>query len=444
MGRTAISLLCLLALGCTNQDPQASARGDAPEAKPDPSPTAAGDQPEWKRTRRKPVEVVREDLLADDLPPAPRLEALTLTASREGSFAFPEGSDELAPRAAVALRGGLLLAGQAYLDRRPGPPPASWRWLGFAPSAGDGAPASTSTKFEPGAIRAAAADGQGGALLCGTSGIGFDVRGWFGVVNEQAQLGLDVGLDTPNSTELFDVLSGHATGELAVMTGYVDAQAWLVSLDQKGEQRWQKYVGSYGYTQARAFARLDGARGDLLTIGTRAQGFGESWWAIVPGDGGDQAGSGDVTQDKLSIAGADEHQMLRAIVDVGEAGFIALGTAKRNHVQAHDQPLAVGFGRDGAVLWSRALDEVRISGVSGGRGKPGAGLFVVDVPGADPEAPSALALLEVSATASSARELAGSAGWSSAGFIEGQDQAAVVSYEPSATGIVWRELPIPG
>ncbi|KIG12966.1 hypothetical protein DB30_00850 [Enhygromyxa salina] len=441
MGRTAISLLCLLALACTQQDPQASPQAAAPPAQQDATPA---EQPEWTPTRRKPVEVVREDLLAVDLPPAPKLEPLAITPAREGSFAFPEGTDELAPRAAVALRGGLLLAGQAYFERRPGPPPNSWRWLGFTPASGD---APSSVKSELGAIRAAVANGQGGALLCGTSGIGFDVRGWFGVANERAQLGLEVALDTPNSTEMFDLLPGAAAGELAVMTGYVDAQAWLVSLDPKGAQRWQKYIGSYGYTQARALVRLDGARGDLLTIGTRAKGFGESWWATIPGDGGDQEGSEDVTQDKLSIAGADQHQMLRAIVDVGEAGFIALGTAKRNHVQAHDQALAVGFGRDGAVLWTKVLDDLRISGavtgVSGGLGKPGAGLFVVEVPGPDAESLSALALLEVSTTASSARELQGSVGWSSAGFVEGAEHAAVLTYAPNDIGIVWRELPIP-
>lgn len=439
MRRTAISLVCLLALACTKQDPQASEQAAAKRGADPSTPT---EQPEWKPTRRKPPEIVRTDLVAVDLPPVPTLETLTLTPTREGSFAFPEGSDELAPRAAVALRGGLLLAGQTYLDRQLGRPSNSWRWLGFIPQASEGRSTPSSTMLESGAIRAAVADGQGGALLCGTSGIGFDARGWFGVVDEQAKLGLRVELDTPTSTEMFDVMPGAAEGELAVIAGYVDAQAWLVSLDRDGKQRWQKYVGSYGYTQARAFARLKGSRGDLLTIGSRAKGFGESWWAKIPGDGGDQAGSDDVVQDKLSIAGADEHQMLRAIVDIGEAGFIALGTAKRNHIQAHDQPLAVGFGRDGAVLWTKVLDDVRVSEVSGARGKPGAALFVVEVPGVDADAAHSLALLEVSATSSSARELANSAGWSSAGFVEGADAAVVLSYAPNSTGIVWRELSV--
>jgi hypothetical protein len=441
MHRTAISLLCLLALACTKQAPQASEQGSDAAAKTDakpPTPT----EPEWTPTRRKPPEIVRTDLLALDLPAVPTLETLTLTPTREGSFAVPEGTDELAPRAAVELRGGLLLAGQAYLDRHPGRPSDSWRWLGFTPHASDDASSPSSTKSEPGAIRAAVADGQGGALLCGTSGFGFDVRGWFGVVDQRAQLGLQVALDTPTSTEMFDLLPGAGDNELAVIAGYVDAQAWLVSLDPAGHQRWQKYIGSYGYTQARALARLDGPRHDLLTTGTRAKGFGESWWAKVPGDGGDQTGSDDVVQDKLDIPGADPHQMLQAIVDIGEPGFIALGTAKRNHIQAHDQPLAVGFTRDGAVAWTKVLPDLRVTSVSGARPKPGGALFIVEIPGPDPESPHALALLELDATSHTARELADSAGWSSAGFIEGANAAAALSYAPTPTGIKWRQLPI--
>lgn len=438
MRRTAISLLGLLALACAKQDPQAPAQG-ADAANP-PSPAA---QPESTPTpeRAEPAEIVRKDLLAVDLPPVPTLETLTLTPTREGSLALPDGTDELAPRAAVALGDGLLLAGQAYLDRHRVRPANSWRWLGFVPST-EAVAGSSSTKLESGAIRAAIADGQGGALLCGASGIGFDVRGWFGRVDARAQPGLQVELDTPTSTEMFDLLPGAAEGELAVLAGYVDAQAWLVSLDDAGQQRWQKYVGSYGYTQARALVRLDGPRHDLLAIGTRAQGFGESWWAKIPGDGGDGPSAEDIEQDKLDLPGADQHQMLRAIVDIGEAGFIALGTAKRNHVQAHDQPIAVGFDRNGVVAWTKVLPDLRVSEVSGATSKPGAASFIIEIPGPDPDSPHALALLELDATSHSAHELANSAGWSSAGFIEGADAATILSYAPTATGITWRTSPI--
>jgi hypothetical protein len=430
MRRLATSLPILLVLACSKPADQAegaAAKADA-GAEPEP-PTATPVEPV---TKPEP-EIVREDLVAGDLPTPPTLDTLALAPARSGEFPFPEGSDELAPRAAVELRDGLLIVGQAYLDRRPGSPPKTWRWIGAVPGAG----AASSTMHEPGAIRAAASDGEGGALLTGTRGVGFDVRGWFGRVDGAGSIGLQVELDSPNSTELFDVLPGAADGELALVAGYVDAQGWVVSLDASGAQRWQKFIGSYGYTQIREFARLDD---QLLAIGTRSQKFGESWWARIPADGGADPSPADVTQDKLEIEGADEHQMLRALVELGDGSFIALGTAKKNYLQDHDQVVAVGFDRAGAPTWSRVVTQLRATEVFGGVAHADGARFVVGVPAG--EGVEALGLLDVSATSATARQLDDSAGWQSAGFVEGRAGAAVLSWAPIATGVAWRELPV--
>src|SRR5690606_30571083 len=128
---------------------------------------------------------------------------------------------------------------------------------------------------------------------------------------------------TPSSTEMFAVIAGQSpadeAGELAILGGYVDAQGWLVSLDSSWQTRWEKYIGSYGYTQVRALARVDG--GELLAIGTRGERFGEAWSARAPADGGESAAATDVTQTKIEIEGADPNRSLRALVDLGEAGF---------------------------------------------------------------------------------------------------------------------------
>ncbi|PRQ02473.1 hypothetical protein ENSA5_22910 [Enhygromyxa salina] len=441
MRRAAITWLSLLTLACTTQDTkqaEPAAKADAatePAPEPEPEP-----EPEWQPTRREPKpEIARKDLVAEDLPEVPTLETLALAPSGEGEFALPEGTDELAPRAAVALRGGLLLAGQAYFQRRPGRPSPSWRWLGFVASSDQ---RTSSTKLDSGAVRAAVADGKGGAFLTGTHGIGFDARGWFGAVDGDAQLGVQVDLDSPNTTEMFDVLVGATEGELALVGGYVDAQGWLVSLDAKGEQRWQKFIGSYGYTQIRGLARRGEGREDLLAIGSRAKAFGESWWAKCPGDGGAGAAGDDVEQDKLTIEGADPHQLLRAIVDLGDAGFVALGTAKKNYLQAHDQLVAVGFDRDGAPTWSKVVPDVRVTDVFGGQTRGAAAVFVVAVPSTNPEAAPALALVELSAAGpTTARQLDDSEGWASAGFVDGAEGGVLLSYAPSEAGIKWRQSP---
>jgi hypothetical protein len=433
MQRTATLWLALIGLACT--EPR-------PEAKSESEPKSADKQvvaPEPAKPEvPKPPPPVRKDLLAENLPPVPTLESVALTVRDEGNFAWPEGTDELVPRAAVAVRGGLLLAGQAYLDRQPRKISSSWRWLGFVPTNGE----PSTSKLDAGAIRAAIADGEGNALVVGSRGEQSEPRGWFAIVDGDGALGLQVDLDSPSMTEMFDLIPGSEPGELAVVGGYVDAQGWLVSLDRSGAQRWQKFIGSYGYTQVRALARLDPPAG-LLALGTRAQKFGESWWAKSPADGGADASPADVTQDKIEIAGADVHQMLGAVVDLGSAGIVALGTAKQNYIQAHDQVVAVGFDRSGAVVWSKVIADVRVTEVYGGRAVGGVASFLVALP--EDTSKSALALIEISADGaqSKPRSIADTEGWHAAGFVEGAESALVLGFVPTDAGIRWRRLALP-
>jgi hypothetical protein len=251
-------------------------------------------------------------------------------------------------------------------------------------------------------------------------------------------------LDTPSATELFDLIPGRAEGERVVLGGYVDAQGWLISLDATGQRRWEKYIGSYGNTQVRALARLDS--GELLAIGTRGEAMGEAWAARAPGDGGQSATGDDVTQTKIEIEGADPNRMLRVLVDLGEAGYLAIGTAKLQHLQAHDQLFAVGLDRKGELAWSRVLDGVRVVDVLGARTHAGAAQLVVTIPLDDePKPKTALALVTVPAGASAtvvARQLVDGSGWSSAGFVEGSETLELLGHQASASGIAWRRLAI--
>lgn len=448
MRRPILALLCLALAACPTAPKQAEQDAPGPSA-PDSSTKSSAKPSTPELSSLEPAapkqqpEIVRTDLVAEDLPAIPKLEALAATELGSGQFAFPESTDELAPRAAVSLGEGLLLVGQAYLDRRPGTPPQSWRWAGFVPSGG-GEP--RSTLHDPGAIRAAIAH-EGGALVTGTRGVGFDSRGWFAKVSSDGTITSEAALESPNSTELFAVLPGRGDAELAIVGGYVDAQGWLVSLDSldlAATPRWEKYIGSYGYTQVRGLVRLD--EGQLLAIGVRGQQFGESWAALAPGDGGGTAAGDDVEQIKIEIAGADQNQMLRVIVDVGAAGYLAFGTAKRNHIQAHDQLLAVSFDRKGKLGWSRVVPEVRVTDVVAVRRVDDGATVLVVVPSSDAsEAETALALVHTPSDPSKpsrARRLADSEGWTAVGFVDGSPNAELITAQRIESGLEWRRLAV--
>jgi hypothetical protein len=187
-----------------------------------------------------------------------------------------------------------------------------------------------------------------------------------------------------------------------------------------------------------------------VAVGSLAQrGVGEAWSATLArealrtdalaADAGDGA--------RIEVPGADPHQVVHAIVDVGERGYVALGTAKRNLFQAHEQVFAIGFDRRGALAWTRVVPELRATAVLGARGvasEPGAALFIVGLPLDDELEPdTALGLVRVPAdpeAALVAERLADSDGWSSAGFIEGSEGGAMLGFHPISTGIEWRQV----
>jgi hypothetical protein len=434
MRPTAIALLTLTTLACT--PPAKPGAGQDQAAEPEATKPVLG-LPEPASVE---PEIVRKELLAEDLPPVPTLATFTAPVVAAGEFAFPEGTDELVPRAALELAGGLLLAGQAYHQRRPGAPPQTWRWTGFVPHEGE----PRSTLHEPGAIRTATAvDGR--ALLTGVAGVGSDGRGWFARVDGEGGLHDSITLDNPNETELFDVLPGTASGELAIVGGYVDSQGWLASIEAGGKQRWDKYIPGPGYAQIRALARLDG--GKLLGIGGLGQTFSGPWVIVAPGDGGGTQTAEDVTQTQPEVAGVDPNSLLRVLVDLGDAGYLALGTAKQNFIQAHDQVIVVGLDRQGAPAWSRVLDDLRVVEVFGARAHAGAALVVVSVPIDDgPRPATALALLSVSPGPDGevvARRITEREGWASAGFVEGSDRPELLGHVQTAAGIQWVRLGLP-
>lgn len=439
-----LSLLCACTVATpeqlAEQAKQAEQTEQAKQPEPAKTPEAPATTPEPPKPSGPAVPPGREDLVATDLPAPRSLDALTLERTRAGSFKFASATDEIAPRAALSLGESLALVGQAYFERRPGNPLQSWRWWGVAPAGATETLASNTRAT--GAIRAAIPNGEGGALLAGTVGPTGNGRGWIGSIDASGNLGLDVELDSQSLTEMLDLLPGRADDpeEHAVALGYLDAQGWVLSLDAKGQVRWQKFVSSSGYTQIRAAARLDS--GDMLALGTVAKEFGDAWSALLPRDGGPDPSPAGVEQGVISIEGADKNQMLQVLVDIGEGGFVGLGTAKRNHIQAHAQLIAVGFDREGKTNWSRALPEVRAVSILGASGAGGRARFVLEVP--DAAGASALAILELRAGGEhSAKQLADSAGWSSAGFVEGAAKPQVLSYRPSTEGIEWVAYALP-
>jgi hypothetical protein len=131
-----------------------------------------------------------------------------------------------------------------------------------------------------------------------------------------------------------------------------------VSVDARGAIRWQRHVGEGSPTQILAGVRIPGERGDVLTVGSQCG------WGRLAGPVDAEA---PLEQGKFEIEGADPTRTLDAIVALGhDMGFIALGRAKRERVQAHDQVIAVGFDRAGQPTWTRLLDHFRAMQIYGG------------------------------------------------------------------------------
>jgi hypothetical protein len=438
MRRLAIVLPVVLALACErSSEAIAEEQAKQVEVSPSLSPAPAAPEPES----------IDEKEPAAEAPAAiPSLQLTRLETEREGSFMLPEDTDELMPRAAVVLGRGFAVVGEAHARGRPDHPPQTWRWVGYVSDV-DQASEGVGTKLAAGSIRAAVSDGKGGALLVGSVASGTDARGWFGVLDAKGVVGRQLELDGEASTELVGLLAGHGPDQHALVLGNVDGQGWVASLGSRGAVRWDSYVGSGDSVQNHAAARVAGERGDVLAIGTRVQlgGESESWWALIPDHGGADA---KVEQGNFEIEGADRLQTLDAIVDLQGTGFLALGRAKRERAQDHDQVIAVGFDRTGEPTWIRVLERFRAIEIYGGAGNPallGAANFVVRVPITGGEGTSALAWLEIYPGVDGIlvpRQLAGTIGWESAGFIEDREGSAIVTFKRTETGIDWRILPL--
>ncbi|PRP96027.1 hypothetical protein [Enhygromyxa salina] len=433
MRHAAIVLPGLLAIACESS-PQTITK------EPTKQTRAAASQPS-ERTPPAPEKLV------ETWPPAiPSLLLEKLEIERAGSFILPEGTNELTPRAAVALDRGFALVGEAVsIDG----PAQTRRWVGFVSTA-DRVSEGAGVQLGTGSIHAAISDDKGGALLVGDVGSWPNARGWFGTLDAKGAVTTELELASEAPTQMFDLLAGHGPEQRALLVGNVDARGLVVSIGPRGDVRWQTFVSNSGATQIHASARVHGVRGNVLAIGTRAQGAGvsESWWStIADGPAGTDA---RVEQGRFQIAGADPDQVLEVIVDLGDdIGFLALGRARRDLVQDHDQIIAVGFDRTGAPTWSRALEYFRgmeIYGAAVDPERPGIANFVVRIPIGGDKGRSALGWLDICPGVDGIlipRQLAGTEGWASAGFIEGREgRPAILTYARTETGIDWRVLPL--
>ncbi len=411
MRRVGVTLLALAALGCEDEGKPAKV-----ELHP-------------KATTSPPIEhvVEREKPAADWPPPIPGLLLDKLAVEREGSFALPDGADQLTPRAAVAIGDGFALVGDARVGHRQ-------RWLGFAP--GDGSARELS--FDAGSITAAISDGDGGALLAGHAGLDGDARAWFGALDGRAKLTASVELDGDAPVDVVDVLAGHEPDERALLLGNVSSRGWALSFDERDRVRWKTDPGELGSTLVHAGVWVPAAGGELLVIGTRPEGAGEAAWS--------RRDDGRFEQGEFAIEGADPIRTLDAIVALDhDMGFIALGRAKRETTQDHDQVIAVGFDRRGQPTWARVLEHFRASEIYGGtihRGQPGVAHFLARIPvGGEPS--TALGWIEICPGVDGvvvARQIAGTLGWESTGFVDGRDDGAMLTYMRTAAGIDWRVL----
>ncbi len=389
-----------------------------------------------------PLEPAPEVPTSDAPPEIPGQLLEKLAIEREGSFALAEGSELTLPAVVALGNDGLAFAGQAWTRGDLDSAGESRRWIGVVSGKGK----ARELEFGAGLIHAAISDGRGGALLVGTDGPGSDARAWFGAIDERGKVTSSVVVDRETRSEMVDVLAGHEDGERALLLGNIGVEGWLVSVDARGAIRWQSHVGNGSSAQLLAGVRIPGERGDVLAVGTQPDlGSEAAWWGRLarPADSDER-----FEQGKFEIEGADPIRTLDAIVWLGDdMGFIALGRAKRAREQAHDQVIAVGLDRNGQPTWTRLLDHFRAMQIYGGTihpDTPGAAHFVVRIPIGGDE-PSALAWIKMNAGVDGIlipRQLAGTAGWESAGFVEGRARSAISAYRRTETGIEWRVLPI--
>lgn len=402
----------------------------------EPSPQSQEVEQAPKETAESPAPervILRPEPVEQWPPPIPGLLITTLQVEREGSIGLPNDADELVLHSSIALGGGLAMVGE-HARRQ--------RWIGFVSETGE----VDSMALSEGAILAAISDGERRALLAGSAGSAPEIRGWLGVLDARGKLTWDREFEEGMPTQMVELLPGHDSDERALMLGDIDGQGWVISLGARGAVRWRGALTDLDGARVHAVARLHGERGDILAVGTRGRGgyVSEAWRGTIAG-GPDF----EIVQGGFEIEGADQHRALDAIVDLGTMGLVALGRAWRETGQAHEQVIAVGFDHTGEPTWSRVLEYFRAKDIYGNGAVnpelPGIANFVVRVPVGGSDDRSALAWLDISPGVDGIlvpRQLAGTEGWASAGFIEGRDFPAILAYRQTDSGIDWKVLPL--
>jgi hypothetical protein len=404
--------LALTAVACERQAPQPAVEGLREVVTPEFEL-----EPEFEPER--PV--------ADAPPTIPGQLLDKLASEREGTIALPEDVGEITLHGAIALAGGLAFVGQARM--REG---TAHGWIGLAPDKGS----ASARQIDASSIDAVISDGKGGALFVGDA----SAQAWFGALNGRGVMNSSTDIDGPAPIDMVDILAGHEDGERALLLGNAGTAGWVVSLDARGAVRWQSQIGDEA-TRILAGIR---APAELLVVGTRRDGdANQAWWGrFTP------PVTAKLEQGSFELENADPIRSLEAIVDLDhDMGFIALGRAKRELDQPHDQALAVGFDRSGQPTWTRLLDHFRTFEIYGGATHHelrGTAHFVTRIP-ITGEDESALAWLKMCPGHNGVleiRQLAGTIGWQSAGFIEGRDDAAIAAYRQTEAGLEWKILRI--
>ncbi|MFV8749028.1 hypothetical protein ACNOYE_00595 [Nannocystaceae bacterium ST9] len=429
--RVALALPLLLACSGPAAPPKPDVAAKA-SAKPEPT------KPPRKldtTARKSPKIDPPAELQAKDVPPAPTLTSITLTASATGTLPLPEGIGVVLPHVALQLEQGLLVAGQAYVDYDPKIRATEiWQFQAFVPTTGE----PRSSKGESGSIRAGMLDGKGGAVLVGSLGVGLAAHVWAGKVGADGAPAGELALANPGYSDAFSIVGGGPKGELAVLAGFADTVAWMQSIDDAGSKRWQPTLEADGFTQLRALARIEGQA--LLGVGTVAQREGEAWWVRVPADG-NAAAQGKVDALEGATPAVDGNRTMVALIDRGEAGLIGLGLAKRGIVQDHDQVFVVGFDRKGEPRWARAIEQVRAKQVRGALGWQGAGLFVLEVPVGEGTAIALLRIAGPDGAEVRVEQIAGSEGRRSAGFVQGVESPELLIADTAGT-LGWQRMQV--
>jgi hypothetical protein len=407
----------------------------------EPTPTPAPERPVERPERPHnwtppPPDNPPERVEPDEPPTIPGQLLEKLPTARAGSFSLPADAARLQLHAAVTLGRSFALVGELQIDREGSEPAEPRRWFGVAAS---GARPVAGKLLSSGSISATIGDGQGGALLVGHVATSDAARAWFGALDARGRLVHDQVFEGDHTTAFVDVLAGQEPDEHALALGNVGGQGWLVSLDSRGRVRWEKSAGGSGPVEINGGVRLHDSA-DVIAIG-RGIDDGGAWWASI-------AATDMLTASKqgtLQVL-ADPERTIAAIVDLGDNGLMALGLAKHQPAHPHHQVFAAGFDRTGAPTWIRVLDHFRAIEINGGTmnpKQPGVAHFVLRIPVAGGEDRSALAWLDIMPGVDGImipRQLAGTEGWSSAGFIDTGADPEIVTYTRTASGIDWRTL----